>query len=238
MQDLHPWDLSPSEAKALQEDISKQVRIQQLPMDFKLLGSADLSYITSSGHLIAVMIAFKWPELELVEATHFLAPVRFPYVPGLLSFREIPSLLKCFSQLTNRPDVLLCDGQGIAHPRKLGLASHLGLWLQIPTVGCAKKRLCGRHEPFELRRGNSSPLYYKGEIVGNVFCTRDGVKPVYISPGHLCDLQSATELVRRCLGRYRIPEPQRQAHNLAARIKQEYLAHKSSTISSNQEQAS
>jgi deoxyribonuclease V len=224
MDNLHPWDLSPPEARTLQENLSKQVRIQHLPLDFELLGSADLSYILPSGLLIAVMMTFRWPELELLESTHVVEPIRFPYVPGLLSFREIPPLLNAFLQLSNRPNVLLCDGQGIAHPRKIGIASHLGLWLKIPTVGCAKKRLCGKYDPFELRRGNSSPLYYKDEILGNVFCTRDGIKPVFISPGHLCDLESATEIVRRCLGRYRIPEPQRQAHNLASKVKMEFLA--------------
>jgi deoxyribonuclease V len=228
MEHLHSWDLVPSEAIVLQKELSHEIRIQHLSMDFDVLGSADLSYIQSDGLLIAALMAFKWPELDLIESTHVIEPVRYPYVPGLLSFREIPPLLKGFSQLKIKPDVMLCDGQGIAHPRKLGIASHLGLWLRIPTVGCGKTRLCGKYEPFELRHGNFSPLIYKGETVGNVYCTRDGIKPVFISPGHLCDLESATELVRRCLRRFRIPEPQRQAHNLAARIKQDFLAHRSS----------
>jgi len=128
-------------------------------------------------------------------------------------------VLAALGKLQYPPDVLLCDGQGIAHPRRFGLASHLGLCLDLPTVGCAKSRLCGDYEPFALQRGAGVPLRFRDEVVGWVFCSRTGVKPIYISPGHLSDQESSKELIRRCLGGFRIPEPQRQAHKLATQLR-------------------
>lgn len=213
------WNLAPAEAKALQFELARKVRLQPLPEHFEVLGASDIGYAKATDEQVAVMLTFRWPTLELLETSHIISPARFPYIPGLLSFREIPLLLEAYHQLKRPPDVLLCDGQGIAHPRKLGLASHLGLCLDIPTVGCAKKRLCGTHEPFDLRKGNSTPLYLRGEIIGYVFCSRDGVKPLYISPGHLADFQSSNAIISRCLTRYRHPEPLRQAHNTATLLR-------------------
>ena len=213
--------MAPSEAIALQRELAGQVRLQPIPEHFEVLGSSDIGYVQSTNQLVAVMLTFGWPRLDLLEAAHVVSPVRFPYVPGLLSFREVPPLLEAYFKLERPPDVLLCDGQGIAHPRKIGLASHLGLCLHIPTVGCAKKRLCGTHAPLEPRRGRYVPLFFKEEEVGRVFCSRDGVKPVYISPGHLADLESSTKLIERCLSRYRVPEPLRQAHQVATRLRRE-----------------
>jgi deoxyribonuclease V len=215
------WNLAPAEAKALQFKLARSVRLQPLPQDFDVLGACDLGYVKSTDQQVAVMLTFRWPSLEPLEVSHVVTTVSFPYIPGLLSFREVPPLLVAYDQLERKPDVLLCDGQGIAHPRKLGIASHIGLCLDIPTVGCAKKRLCGTHEPLELRKGNSTPLFLRKEIIGHVFCSRDGVKPLYISPGHLADFESSNEIILRCLGRYRLPEPLRQAHNTATRLRQE-----------------
>jgi deoxyribonuclease V len=217
---LDEWSYTPEEAIALQKKLAGQIRMQPLPDRFEILGSADNSYIPAIDKTVAVVLTFKWPELELLETSYEVAPTRFPYIPGLLSFREVPPLIEAYRKLQRKPDVFLCDGQGIAHPRKIGLASHLGLSLQIPAVGCAKTRLCGKHEPLDLQRGNYTPLRLRKEVVGYVYCTRNGVKPVYISPGHLADLESSRELVERCLGRYRIPEPLRQAHNYATKIRQ------------------
>ncbi len=220
MFDVHRWDLAPKEAKVLQLTLAEQVKIQPLPENFSVLGSADIAYVSATNQLVAAILSFRWPDLTLIETSHLVAPISFPYIPGLLSFREVPPLLEAYKRLEHPPEVLLCDGQGIAHPRKFGLASHLGFCLDIPTVGCAKKLLCGKHDPFELRRGYSTPLNFHDEMVGWVFCSRDGVKPIYISPGHLTDLESSRELIYRCLGRFRIPEPLRQAHNLATRLRQ------------------
>ncbi len=193
--------------------------IEPLPEDFEILGAADLSYIQAVGRTIAVVLTFRWPELELLEKVYSIVPTEFPYIPGLLSFREIPPLLDAYGKLKNPPQVFLCDGQGIAHPRGIGLASHVGLCLGIPSVGCAKTRLCGKHEPFELKRGAYAPIEYHGKVVGYAYCTRNGVKPVYISPGHRADLESSRKLVEKCLDRLRIPEPLRQAHNYASQVR-------------------
>ncbi len=215
------WDLSPQEAVNLQRELAGRVSFRPLPKRFDILAASDIAYAKEKNRLVAVIVTFRWPDLEPVEAVHVISPVRFPYIPGLLSFREVPALLEAYELLRLPPDVMLCDGQGIAHPRRLGLASHLGLCLAIPTVGCAKKRLCGIHGPLELRRGFDVPLVMNGEIVGCVLCSRDGVKPLFISPGHLSDLETSRELVRRCLGRFRIPEPLRQAHHLATRLREQ-----------------
>jgi deoxyribonuclease V len=219
MPELHRWDLQPAAAKALQLELAERVRLQSLPTAFRVLGAADIAYVAATKQLVAVMVTFQWPDLTLLESSHVVAPVAFPYIPGLLSFREVPSLLEAHRKLRRPPEVLLCDGQGIAHPRKFGLASHLGLCLEIPTVGCAKKLLCGKHDELGLRRGSASPLRLRDEAVGWVFRSRDAVKPIYISPGHLSDLESSKDLIHRCLGRFRIPEPLRQAHNLATRLR-------------------
>jgi deoxyribonuclease V len=213
------WNVSAREAAVLQKELAAEVRIEPLPEEFGILGSADLSYLPAPGQSIAVVLTFRWPSLELLETVHAVVPTRFPYIPGLLSFREVPPLLEACGKLENPPEVFLCDGQGIAHPRGIGLASHVGLCLGIPSVGCAKSRLCGSFEPFELKRGNHAPLEYNGKVVGSVYCTRTGVKPVYISPGHKADLESSRRLVEKCLGRFRIPEPLRQAHNHASRVR-------------------
>ena len=217
----HSWTLSVKEAVALQKTLAAQVRIQPLPTRLKIIGAADISYSRHTGLQIAVIVSFRWPGLDLLDSVHYVCRVAFPYVPGLLSFREVPPLIEAYRKIREKPDVLLCDGQGIAHPRKLGFASHLGLCLGIPTVGCAKSRLCGDHESLTLRKGSSKPLLVNGEQVGLVFCSRDGVKPIYISPGHLSDIASSEMLISRCLRRYRIPEPLRLAHLEANRRRAE-----------------
>jgi len=219
----HRWDVTPREARVLQEQLAAEVKLQPLPEHFEILGASDIAYVGAINQLTAVMLTFSWPTLELLETAEVVSPIKFPYVPGLLSFREIPPLLEAYGRLKHKPDILLCDGQGLAHPRKFGLAAHLGLYLNKPAVGCAKSRLCGEYEPFALHRNNYSQLRYHGETLGYVFCSRDHVRPIYVSPGHLSDLDSSLELVRRCLGRYRIPEPLRQAHNTATKLRKKLV---------------
>ncbi|MGC8720263.1 MAG: endonuclease V [Thermodesulforhabdaceae bacterium] len=157
-------------------------------------------------------------ELELIEEVVHIgktSSIRFPYIPGFLSFREIPPLVRAFKKLKTTPHVILCDGQGIAHPRKIGLASHLGLILKKPSIGCAKNKLCGTHAELPPEKGSWAKLIHNNEVVGAVYRSRTGVKPIYISPGHLTDLPSSIALVELCLGRYRIPEPLRRAHMLS-----------------------
>lgn len=156
---------------------------------------------------------------EPVERVGWAGPGAFPYIPGLLSFREIPALIEAFRKLQTVPDVVLCDGQGIAHPRRLGIASHLGLWLPVPTVGCAKSRLCGKYEEPGPERGDRSELLDRGQLIGNVLRTRRGVAPLFVSPGHRCDLASAVDLVLATAPRYRLPQSARMAHDYVNQIR-------------------
>ncbi|MBE9534938.1 MAG: endonuclease V, partial [Proteobacteria bacterium] len=172
----------------------------------------DVGYSRHHDTAVAAMATYTYPGLELRELVRFQGKFFYPYVPGLLSFREIPLLLQAFERLREEPDVVLCDGQGTAHPRRLGLASHLGLWLNLPTVGCAKTRLVGTHGRVGPRRGQYRSLLYQGDKVGVVLRTRTKVKPLYVSPGHLAEAESSRKLVERCCIQYRLPEPIRRAH--------------------------
>jgi deoxyribonuclease V len=209
---LHRWDLDAAEARALQAELAGRVDTRTPLGHWRTLAAADVSYNRFSPVLYAAAVVVRAGSGEVIERVGVAAPADFPYVPGLLSFREAPALILAFSRLSTRPDVVLCDGQGIAHPRRLGIASHLGLWLGLPTVGCAKSRLCGDYEEPGPDRGDRSPLVHRGEVVGAVVRTRARVKPLFVSPGHLCDLEGAVRLVLELTGRYRLPEPARLAH--------------------------
>ena len=164
----------------------------------------------------AAVAVLRYPELELLETAIARRPTAFPYIPGLLSFRELPAVLAALEQLREPPDLLLCDGQGIAHPRRFGIASHLGLLVDIPAIGVAKTRLCGTHEEPPNQRGAWTPLWGQGEIIGAVLRSRIGVRPLYISPGHRVGLETAIAYVMGCCTRYRLPETTRHAHRLAS----------------------
>ncbi len=213
---LHPWNLTPTEAIALQARLAPSVVREGRPGNVRLVAAADVAFLGSPragsrGVARAAVVVLEYPGLTLLEQQAVEAPVPFPYVPGLLSFREIPALARAFEALERRPDLLLVDGQGYAHPRRFGLACHLGLLLDLPTIGCAKSRLCGQHEPPGLERGSSAPLVDGGEVIGLVLRTREGVAPVYVSVGHRISLEAAAGWVLRlCRGR-RIPEPLRLA---------------------------
>jgi deoxyribonuclease V len=211
----HPWDLTPAEARALQRTLATEVdATTPLPDAWRTAAAADVSFDRFSPTLHAAVVVVDRETGATLETAGVSAPAAFPYVPGLLSFREAPAVLAAFAKLRTVPDVVLCDGQGIAHPRRFGLACHLGLWLGIPTVGCAKSRLCGAHDEPGPRRGDRTPLVDRGEVIGTVLRTRDRVAPLYVSPGHRCDLESAVAVVLALVGRYRLPEPSRSAHNL------------------------
>lgn len=214
--ELHPWDLTPKSAIALQKMLAKRVCLDnRLPREVRHVAGVDVSYRRGGRDFYAAVVVLQMPDLAVVEKVTASGTVTFPYIPGLLSFRELPVVLQAFKKLAITPDVVMVDGQGIAHPRHLGLASHLGLWLDLATVGCAKSRLCGEHGPPGSRRGDRVALRLENETVGAVLTTRNGIKPLYISPGHLLDVDTAVDLVLRCLGRYRLPEPTRLAHHLA-----------------------
>jgi deoxyribonuclease V len=209
---LHPWNLTPKEAIDLQKKLASQVVLKPLPERITLVAGADVGYSSRCKTAVAALSIYTYPSLEFRELVQFSGEITYPYRPGLLSFREIPLLLNTFELLQEQPDVVLCDGQGVAHPRRLGLASHLGLWLGLPTVGCAKNRLVGTHGRVGPKKGQYRSLMHRHERVGVVLRTRTKVKPLYVSPGHLTEVDSSHKLVLRCCLRYRLPEPIRQAH--------------------------
>ena len=209
---FHPWDITPKEAIALQKQLAPQVVLKPLPERITLIAGADVGYSSRYNSAVAALAIYTYPSLEFRELVQFSDEINYPYVPGLLSFRELPLLLKTFPLLQEQPDVVLCDGQGVAHPRRLGVASHLGLWLDLPAVGCAKTRLVGTHAKIGPEKGQYRSLLHRRERVGVVLRTRARVKPLYVSPGHLADLHSSRRLVMGCCLKYRLPEPIRQAH--------------------------
>lgn len=218
---LHSWEVDYREAVRIQEELALQVRVEDdLSRDhIGFVAGADVSHDRSTNTLYAAICVFSYPELELIELSSITGKASFPYIPGLLSFREGPVVLAAAETLTVKPDVILFDGQGIAHPRKLGLASHLGILLDLPTIGCAKSVLVGEWERPAEKRGASSPLIYRGEVVGDVLRTKDHVNPLFISPGHKVGRKTACEIVLSCSRRYRVPEPTRQAHIHVTRMR-------------------
>lgn len=219
MTPLHSWNLSPAEAVALQNRLRDQIQLQPLETEPKWVAGADLSFDIGSDTVFAGIVVLSFPELEIVEERGLQTEAKFPYVPGLLSFREAPAILQVWEKLRCKPEVLILDGQGTAHPRRFGIASHLGLWLPIPTIGCAKTLLCGQYENLGLERGSSAPLVHRGEVVGAALRTKNRVNPVFVSPGNRCDLDSALSLLLRCDGGWKIPEPTRRAHLFVNRLR-------------------
>ncbi|MBD3163553.1 MAG: endonuclease V, partial [Candidatus Latescibacteria bacterium] len=214
----HRWDVTPADARRIQARLRKKVRLTPLPPRPRTVAGADCAFSRDRETVAAVVVVFALPRLEVVERAEAFAPLGFPYVPGLLTFREGPALLAAFKKLEAAPDVALFDGQGYAHPHRLGLATHLGLWLETPTVGVAKSRLVGEAREVPERAGRYRTLYDAGEAVGRVVRTRDRTKPLYVSPGHLCDLDGAMRVTLRCGGGYRLPEPTRVADREVARL--------------------
>jgi deoxyribonuclease V len=200
-----------------QDRLCELVRRERLPVGrVRLVAGCDCAI--AGDRLCAAALVFAVPGLQMVDAAEAVVPTRFPYVPGLLSFRELPALLAAFARLRTRPDAILCDGQGIAHPRRFGLACHLGLLLDLPTVGCAKSRLIGEHDEPGPYRGDRVPLRDRREVIGTVLRTRDRVRPLFISAGHRVTRRDAEALVLRCGAGYRLPEPTRQADVAVGRL--------------------
>jgi deoxyribonuclease V len=212
----HPWDLAPREAMALQSRLATEIDCRDDFGPVTRVAGVDVGFEDNGATTRAAVAVLAYPSLQLVTSAIARLPTRFPYVPGLLSFREVPAVLAAMGQLDVAPDLLLCDGQGIAHPRRLGIASHLGLLLDIPSIGVAKTRLIGKHGEVPNERGAWVPLRDGDETVGAVLRTRQGVKPLYVSPGHRIGLESAIAWVMACLTRYRLPETTRWAHRLAS----------------------
>ncbi|MCP5195565.1 MAG: deoxyribonuclease V [Gammaproteobacteria bacterium] len=212
----HSWNLNPTEAMALQQTLRVHLILEDRLGPVRRVAGVDVGFEESGAVTRAAVAVLRYPELDLLETAIVRRPTEFPYVPGLLSFRELPAVLEALEQLRTSPDLLLCDGQGIAHPRRLGIASHLGLLVDIPSIGVAKTRLCGTHEEPPNQRGAWTPLHAAKEMIGVVLRTRPGVKPLYISSGHRVSLETAIRYVMACCTRYRLPETTRHAHRLAS----------------------
>lgn len=209
---------------AIQRWLAPRVVVSRWPGSLNLVAGLDAAYSPDGRRCLAAAVLWDVDEGRVVERSLASRRLRFPYVPGLLSFREAPALLAALRRLVASPDVLMCDGHGVAHPRRLGIASHLGLLTGLPAVGCAKSRLVGEHGELGLERGQQVALWMDGERVGEVLRTRSAVRPVFVSVGHLMDLAQGRELVLRCALRHRLPEPTRQADRLVAAWKRDYAA--------------
>ncbi len=219
MNPLHSWNLSAQEAVKLQKQLAPQVEITPLAQPPKLIAGADLSFDKGSDEVWAGIVVLSYPELEIVEERGLQTRAPFPYVPGLLSFREAPAVLEVWEKLQNKPDVLVLDGQGLAHPRRFGLACHLGLWLGIPTYGSAKTLFVGDFEDLATERGSVALLKHRGEVVGAAVRTKNKITPVYVSVGNKLTLDDAVQLTLGCDGGYRVPEPTRRAHLFVNRLR-------------------
>jgi deoxyribonuclease V len=214
IRNLHNWNVTAKEAVALQQKLRSQLILgnSHIPRSIKTVAGADISYARGSDLFFAVVLVLAYPGMEIIEEASFSERVTFPYIPGLLSFREGPPLLRAFEKIRHAPDVVIFDGQGISHPRGIGLASHLGLFLDVPTIGCAKKRLVGENEEVGIHAGAFANLRIGNETIGAVVRTKSNVRPVYISPGHKINLKKAVSLALSCCLGYRLPEPVRKAH--------------------------
>lgn len=213
---LHSWHLRPDEAERLQADLASRLILHWEDRPVTCVGGVDVSVKGEIARCAVVVL--RYPDLTVLTTATAVTSVTFPYIPGLLAFREGPAVLMAWEQLEYRPDLLLFDGQGIAHPRRLGIAAHMGLWLDCPTIGVAKSRLYGRHEEPGPNRGDRAWLYdeqHPGQVIGAVVRTRPGVRPVYVSPGHRMDVPHAVAFVLACCRGFRLPEPTRWAHRLA-----------------------
>ncbi|HUS91223.1 MAG TPA: deoxyribonuclease V [Phycisphaerae bacterium] len=215
----HPWDLTPGEAIALQGRLAGLVRAEPLVGPVRTVAGTDCAFARGGQEVLAVAVLCDAETMEPLAIAHARRRCTFPYVPGLLSFREAPAVIEAVGNLPRRPDLLMCDGQGRAHPRRMGLASHVGLWLDVPTIGVAKSRLCGEHREPGLGRGCRTQLTFEGEVIGSVVRTRTAVRPLYVSVGHRITLAEAVRWTLRCARGVRLPEPTRQADRLVARRK-------------------
>jgi deoxyribonuclease V len=214
---LHEWNLSPQAAIELQKQFAYEVITEdKFDAPVETVAGIDLGYDLKTDTSRAVVVVLKFPGLELIESAEAVMPIQFPYVPGLLSFRETPVAVKALEKLENTPGLILCDGQGIAHPRRFGIACHIGLITGVPSIGVAKSLLVGKYGALGETRGSTAPLVHRNEEVGVVLRTKDKVQPVYVSVGHKISLETAVDYVLKCTPKYRLPETTRLADRLAS----------------------
>jgi deoxyribonuclease V len=211
----HPWNVTPAEARAIQDQLRDKIRAKNPASLKRIKHVAGIDISIRNEQAIAAIVVLDFPSLEVVDYAVHIGEVPFPYVPGLLSFRECPAIIAAAEKLSIEPDLLMVDGQGIAHPRRMGIAAHIGLLFDKPTIGCAKTRLTGTHDEPDLTAGYYSDLWEKDELIGAVLRTKDNCRPLYISVGHKIALPTALDLVLECGRGYRLPEPTRRAHQVA-----------------------
>lgn len=214
--DLHPWEVTPRQAAAIQQDLRGKIILEDRFHPIHSVAGVDVGYSEDGKTSRAGVVVLSYPHLERIDQAMARMPVTFPYIPGLLSFREIPVILGALEKLSRPPDLLICDGHGYAHPRRFGLACHLGLLTGLPSIGVAKSILVGVHAPLSPERSAQSQLIEAGEVIGLALRTRQGVRPVYVSIGHRISLETAAGFVLNCSPKYRLPEPLRLAHRLAS----------------------
>jgi len=215
------WPENTTEAKAIQGALKDKVRIIPLRRKPRYVAGVDAAF--SGDKVVGIACLYHYPDLILLEETFTVAGVSFPYIPGFLSFREGSVVIEALHRLKRKPDIILFDGQGIAHPKRLGIASHIGVLLDMPSIGCAKSRLVGEYKEPGCKKGEWSSLQYHGKVIGAVLRTKDNIRPVFVSPGHRIDLKASIEIVLGCVSKYRIPEPLRRADSLSKKIKKELL---------------
>lgn len=212
-ENLHPWNLRPRQAIRIQNQLRRKIKLKKYLASPKLIAGVDVSF--KKGKALGAVVVMSLPEFKIIECVQKKAKISYPYIPGLLTFREGPVLEKCFKATKFEPQVIIFDGQGIAHPRNMGIATHMGILLDKPTIGCAKTWLWGKYkEPAKSRGAFSYLLDTEEKKLGAVLRTRDNIKPVYVSPGHKIDIASATRIILMCTKIYRLPEPLRAAHRL------------------------
>jgi len=218
---LHDWDLSYKQARNIQKTLAEKVDFTSLKKHIRSVAGLDCAFSNDKKRICAVVIVLSFPSMKIIETQNAITDVTFPYISGLLSFREAPVCIKAVAKLKTIPDLFLIDGQGIAHPRRLGLASHLGLFFDKPTIGCAKSRLFGTFKNVGIEKGKYSLLKDKGQAIGAVVRTRKNVKPLFVSVGNKCLLENAIEMALACATKYRLPEPTRLAHSIVSKLKPE-----------------
>ncbi|WP_019421563.1 deoxyribonuclease V [Paenibacillus sp. OSY-SE] len=214
----HPWNLCEMDAIKLQQELSLKVIKEDKITEIKYVAGVDVAYSEHSDKLIAAIVILEASSLRLMESIVVEDTVDFPYIPGLFSFRELPPIMKALKQIKLLPQLIVCDGQGIAHPRRFGLASHLGVLLDIPTIGCGKTKLLGEFKDPDLKRGAHSPLVDNCEVIGSVLRTQDNIKPIFVSIGHRVSSKTACEWILKLSPRYRLPETTRQADQLVNKV--------------------
>jgi len=220
---LHSWNVSVEEAIRIQETLKERIVLKNTFLKVNAIGGGDVAYSMDKKSLFGAIAVLSFPSMELIDTATTYGKVSFPYIPGLFGFREGPILIKAFQGLRVRPDLLILEGHGIAHPRRLGLASHVGLWLDLPTIGCGRTPLLKEFELPGPSKGSFKWVYLKGKRVGAVVRTRQAVKPVFVSPGHRIDFNTSIQMILETCRGFRIPEPLRKAHHLSKEMTSIFL---------------